>query len=54
MQEQNGEENEVSLETIFRQLLLDDGNNDPSPPLLALSSSENPVVLPVLLRTQGQ
>jgi hypothetical protein len=50
-----GEENEeLSLETTFRQLLLEDGNNDPSPPPLALSSSENPLALPVILGPQGQ
>jgi hypothetical protein len=48
------EENEkASLETNFRQLLLEDGNNDPSP-LLALSSSENPLALPVIPGPQGQ
>jgi hypothetical protein len=45
---------EVSLETTFRQLLLEDGNNDPSPPPLALSSSENLLALPVILGPQGQ
>jgi hypothetical protein len=49
------EENEdISLETTFRQLLLEDGNNDPSPPSLALSSSENPLALPVILGPQEQ
>jgi hypothetical protein len=47
------EENEVSLEIMFRQLLLEDGNNDPSPPPLSLSSSENPLALPVILGPQG-
>jgi hypothetical protein len=45
---------EISLETTFRHLLLEEGNNDPSPPPLALSSSENPPALPVILGTQGQ
>jgi hypothetical protein len=36
------ENKEVSLETTFRQLLLEDGNNDPSPPPLALSFQRNP------------
>jgi hypothetical protein len=35
---QREENEEVSLETTFRQLLLEDGNNDPSPLPLALSS----------------
>jgi hypothetical protein len=48
------ENEEVSLETTFRQLLLEDGNNDPSSLLLALSSSENPLALPVILGPQGQ
>jgi hypothetical protein len=48
------EENKVSLETTFRQLLLEDGNDDPSPPPLALSSSENPLALLVILGPQGQ
>jgi hypothetical protein len=48
------ENEEVSLETTFRQLLLEDGSNDPSPPPLALSSSENPLALPVILGPQGQ
>jgi hypothetical protein len=47
-------ENEVSLETTFRQLLFEYGNNDPSPLPLALSSSENPLAFPVILRPQGQ
>jgi hypothetical protein len=33
---------------------LEDGNNDPSPPSLSLSSSENPLTLPVILGPQGQ
>jgi hypothetical protein len=49
------EENiEVSLEVTFNQLLLEDGNNDPSLPPLDLSSSENPLALPVILGPQGQ
>jgi hypothetical protein len=48
------ENEEVSLETTFRQLLLEDGNNDPSPLPLALSSSENPLALPVILGPEGQ
>jgi hypothetical protein len=49
------EENEkISLETTFRQLLLEDRNNDPSPPPLALLSSQNPLALPVILWPQGQ
>jgi hypothetical protein len=53
-QEQNREENEkVSLETTFRQLLLEDENKDPSPLPLALSYSENSLALPVILGLQG-
>jgi hypothetical protein len=48
------ESEEVFLETTFRQLLLEDGNNDPSPLPLAVSSLENPLALPVILRPQGQ
>jgi hypothetical protein len=48
------EENKVSLETTFRQLLLEDRNNDPSHPPLAFSSSEIPLALPVILGLQGQ
>jgi hypothetical protein len=33
---------------------LEDWNNDPSPLPLALSSSENPLALPVILGFQGQ
>jgi hypothetical protein len=51
---QREENEEVSLETTFRQLLLEDANNDPSTLPLALSSSENPLVLPVILGPQGQ
>jgi hypothetical protein len=48
------ENEEVSLETTFRQLLLKDGNNDPFPLPLALSTSESPLALPVILGPQGQ
>jgi hypothetical protein len=43
----------VSLETSLRQLLLEDGNNDPSPSPLAFLSSENSLALPVILGPQG-
>jgi hypothetical protein len=33
---------------------LKDGNNDPSPLPLALSCSENPLALPVIVGPQGQ
>jgi hypothetical protein len=46
------ENEEVSLETTFRQILLEDGNNNPSPLPLALSSSENLLALPVILGPQ--
>jgi hypothetical protein len=48
------ESEEVSLEKTFRQLLLEDGNNDPSPPPFVLLSSEDPLALPVILGPQGQ
>jgi hypothetical protein len=48
------ENEEVSLETTFRQLLLEDGNNDPSPLPLAPSFSENTLALPVTLGSPGQ
>jgi hypothetical protein len=48
------ENEEVSLKTTFRLLLLEDGNNDSSPPRLVLSSSENLLALPVILGPQGQ
>jgi hypothetical protein len=51
---QREENEEISLETTFRQLLLEDGNNDPSPPPLALSSLEDTLALPVILGPQGQ
>jgi hypothetical protein len=48
------ENKEVSLGTTLRQLLLEDGNNDSSTPPLALSSSEDPLDLLVILGPQGQ
>jgi hypothetical protein len=48
------ENEEVSLKTTFKQLLLEDRNNDPSPPPLGLSSSENPPAFPVTLGPQEQ
>jgi hypothetical protein len=33
---------------------VEEGNNDPLPLPLALSSSENPLALPVILGPQGQ
>jgi hypothetical protein len=48
------ENEEVFLEITFRQLLLEDGNNDPSPPPLSLLSSENPLAIRVILVLLGQ
>jgi hypothetical protein len=48
------ENEEISIETTFKQLLCEDGNNDPYTPPLALSSSENTLALPVILGPQGQ
>jgi hypothetical protein len=50
-----GEENEeVSLEKTFRQLLLEEGNDDSSPPSLAPSPSENPLGFRVILGPLAQ
>jgi hypothetical protein len=50
-----GEENEeVSLEKTFRQLLLEEGNDDPSPPSLAPSPLQNPLAFSVILGPQRQ
>jgi hypothetical protein len=53
-QKQNGERKieDVSLETIFRQLLLEDANNDPSPLPLALLLQEPSVSSGKTLRVQ--
>jgi hypothetical protein len=48
------ENEDASLQTTLWQLLLEDGNNDPSSLPLALSSSEDPVALTVILGPQGQ
>jgi hypothetical protein len=51
---QREENEEVSLKTTFRQLLLEDGNNYHSLLPLALSCSEGPLALPVILGPHGQ
>jgi hypothetical protein len=42
------ESEEISPETTFRQLLLEDRNNDSSPPPLDLSYSENSLAFSVI------